>query len=1773
MSRKSFALTCFLFVVGLYLSACGGSGGSGGGSQSPSVSVTASGTTVDANDVVTLTATVTNDKNAAGVTWSVSGGGALSNTTTSSATYTAPAPASTALTVTVTATSVADATKSGTATITVPAKPAITTGALTAGTVGSAYSATIAGSGGIGPYIWSISSGTLPAGLTMNSAGVISGTPTAVAVGTTNLTFVLTDSGKATALTATVTLGLTINAAPAITFTGTMPATAIYESSAPYVGLATATGGAGSLTYSVAGGSLPPGLVLLSTANGEISGTPSSVGTFNFTMKAADAFGDSATQGYTITVNLATPTLAFAAIPTHTYGDAPFAVSATSASSGAVTYSVTSGPATIAGNTVTLTGAGTVVLGASQAATTTYTAATASISFTVNSETPTLTFASIPSHTFGDAPFTVSATSASSGTVTYSVTSGPATIAGNTVTLTGGGTVVLGASQAADGNYGTATASTSFTVNPATPTLAFAAIPNHAYGDAPFAVSATSASSGAFTYSVTSGLATVAGNTVTLTGVGTVVLGASQAATANFNSATASTSFTVGAGTPTLTFAAIPTHTFGDAPFTVSATSASTGTVTYSVTSGPATIAGDTVTITGAGTVVLGASQAATSNYSSATASTSFTVNPATPTLTFAAIPTHIFGDAPFTVSATSASTGAVTYSVTSGPANVAGNTVTLTGAGTVVLGASQSATADYTAATASTSFTVNPALSVASATTLAPATVNIFYSQPLAASGGSGTYTNWTVTAGGSQLAAINLSLSTGGVLSGTPLAGGTANFTVQVTDSQSHTATANLTVTAYSTLTVTSTSLPGANLGASYSQSLVAAGGTGTNFSWTASSSNLAAYGLSLSTAGVVSGTPTQTGTATFTANVTDSGSNTAQATVSITIYGALSLPAPNPSSLPSTGYTNVAYTGTIGASGGSGNYSWQVTGLSDNLNSSPAGGTLTIAGTPGATPATVSFNVTLTDMTTNASVTQNGYSIVIGNPTPVTLPTPSSTVPGSATQNQSYNGAITASGGVPPYTWSINGTAVTASGLALANSLTATSSGGSSLSIAGTPISTTTVNLNNVTVTDKLGSTQTNSYSIAVNGTGSSLSGQIFLNNNCGSSGSQPTFTVTIDTTPTATTTTTDGNGNYSFTGIPDGTYTVTPSIAGASSSLFSPTSYAFVTLNKTSNNNVTGENFNAVVGYTVSGTVSYTAAATPQTGQTYLVLSSNNCGSYGAPGTSITNATLTSGGAFTIQGVPPGSYTLKAWMDPIGQGLPNAIDPAGSSPVTVSSANVTNAAVTMTDPTYATPSSNPTISGITPNPQGVLIQFSPSTNTSGVEDATEYLVQWSTSPTLVGGSNDAQLLCAESGNVCPNHIFQANGDNGVWILTNAVAGGSPFVSGQTYYFQARAFNPLNTANPNPAGWTNYTAGVTIGTPSCTGTCTSVSGAVTIPSSITIQAGASLYLGLIQMDPNTGNPAGIYATVMTTPVTGANNYLISVPSGSNYAVFGILDQKNGGEIGPGVIANVRNDFTANTTISGASMTGQDATLPTVGALVDVQTNYYQTTTSSGSSTGYQINLQVSESNKLPVAVTLSSGPNLPNNSGTVALDLSSCTDCGNPKFNYSANFPGGTPAVNDTYGFTVTYNDGSQDTGSVINGKVTAFGNTGAVVGPSDLATNLSPSANLSTSLTPTFTWTFPANPGSYYYSGYIAPSNCSGPCTNVWQIPGKNSQSKGFTYAQTGSGTNGSLTWGIDPIIGDNSTPTGNLVPNTIYNWQIQGQDDNGNKAQATTWYQP
>lgn len=596
---------------------------------------------------------------------------------------------------------------------------------------------------------------------------------------------------------------LTVNTPPAIT---TQPAsqTVIVGQTVTFTVSATGTA---PLTYQWYQGG-----VAITGATSTSYTTPATAITNNgsiYTAGVTNVAGTATSAVATLTVD-EVPSLSFTPVASQTYGNAGFAVTATSASTGTVTYSVVSGPATISGNMVTLTGAGTVVLSATQAASGNYTATAATTSFTVAPEVPALSFVPVPAQTYGNPALAVSATSASGGTVTYSVASGPATISGNMVTLTGTGTVVLSATQAASGNYTATTtpATTSFTVGAEVPALSFASVPGQTYGNVPFAVSATSASSGTVTYSVASGPATISGNQVTMTGAGTVVLNATQAASGNYAATTtpATTSFTVAPEVPTLSFASIASQTYGNAAFAVTATSASSGTVTYSVASGPATISGNQITVTGAGTVVLNATQAASGNYAATTtpATTSFTVAPEVPTLSFASIGTQNYGSStPFSVSATSASSGAVTYVVVSGPATISGNQVTVTGAGTVVLSASQAASGNYAAAAiVTTSFSVT---AVAPSITSQPISQNLCTGTPLTLSVTANNAISYQWYLAGASIPGATSSSYT--VSSAMP--GDAGNYTVIVTNGSGSVTSNPATVVVGSTITTQPASL----------------------------------------------------------------------------------------------------------------------------------------------------------------------------------------------------------------------------------------------------------------------------------------------------------------------------------------------------------------------------------------------------------------------------------------------------------------------------------------------------------------------------------------------------------------------------------------------------------------------------------------------------------------------------------------------------------------------------------------------------------------------------------------------------------------------------------------------------------------------------------------------------------------------------------------------------------------------------------------------------
>lgn len=169
----------------------------------------------------------------------------------------------------------------------------------------------------------------------------------------------------------------------------------------------------------------------------------------------------------------------------------------------------------------------------------------------------------------------------------------------------------------------------------------------------------------------------------------------------------------------------------------------------------------------------------------------------------------------------------------------------------------------------------------------LPPAVINVPYTATLTAAGGVQPFT-WSLASG---TLPAGLSISIGGVISGTPTAAGSTTVKIQVTDSQTPTAalaTANKTITVNQPIAITTTSLTSGSIGVGYSASLTATGGV-PPYTWSLTSGSLPA-GLSLSTSGFISGTPTAQGTQTFTVQAADSQTpaSTASATLSLTING---------------------------------------------------------------------------------------------------------------------------------------------------------------------------------------------------------------------------------------------------------------------------------------------------------------------------------------------------------------------------------------------------------------------------------------------------------------------------------------------------------------------------------------------------------------------------------------------------------------------------------------------------------------------------------------------------------------------------------------------------------------------------------------------------------------------------------------------------------------------------------------------------------------------
>lgn len=238
----------------------------------------------------------------------------------------------------------------------------------------------------------------------------------------------------------------------------------------------------------------------------------------------------------------------------------------------------------------------------------------------------TISFASVPAKTFGDAPFTVSATASSGLSISnYSLVSGPASISGNTITITGAGTIVVRAVQDGNASFNAAEATQSIVVNKAAATVSLGNLA-HVFDSTAKQAIATTDPLGLNVSLAYNGSTTAPSNAGSYSVVANIT-------SPNYQGSSTG-SLVIGKATQTITLQNPGTKSFSDASFAVMARSSAGLPVALSLqtvpASGVANISRNTITLLGGGgTVTITANQAGDANYLPAnTATTSFAVTP-----------------------------------------------------------------------------------------------------------------------------------------------------------------------------------------------------------------------------------------------------------------------------------------------------------------------------------------------------------------------------------------------------------------------------------------------------------------------------------------------------------------------------------------------------------------------------------------------------------------------------------------------------------------------------------------------------------------------------------------------------------------------------------------------------------------------------------------------------------------------------------------------------------------------------------------------------------------------------------------------------------------------------------------------------------------------------------------------------------------------------------------------------------------------------------------
>jgi large repetitive protein len=788
-------------------------------------------------------------------------------------------------------------------------------GTLTGGNVGQSYTLTFTSTGGDGgPYTYNISNGNLPNGLNF-SGGTISGTPTESGAFSFTVTSEDSHNDEQSQSYSLNISGGVLSVTPASAPAGNLYAT--YPSFTM-----SASGGTAPYTYTYGNtGSLPPGI---SFNAGTFSGTPTQTGTFTYAVNVADSAGNSERVDYTFTINPPVITLSPTSLPdgTQTVNYNQQLSASGGNPSGGYTFSVSSGslpPGVTLSSSGLLSGAPTtassytfsVVATDSSPSPGPYSSSPQPYTLKVDPDLPTITTTSLAAGTVGvsysqqisvtngQTPYQFSATGLPAGLQingTTGLISGTPTASGSSFSVTV--KVTDKANNSATQTYPMSIGQPTITLSPATLNgmttgVAFSQTVT-ASGGTPFyqytvtagalpgglsldshagIISGTPTVEGPYNFTVTATDSTTGNGPYTgtqaysgtITGPAIVISPSGSALSASYGQAYSQT-FTASGGTAPYTFSmsatSIPGLSWNASTATLSGTPTQPGNYPITITAvdhtggtGPATFSQNYTLTVGTASISITPSSLPSGSvgvaYTNTTLSASGGIAPYTYSLSLGSLPTGLALSSSGVISGTPTSAGNFSFTVVATDHNGATGTQAYSN---VSIG--------------SATITLTPSSPI-----LPAATAEAVYSETFSSSGGTAPY-QYSITSGALP---PGLTLSSAGVLNGTPTAAGAYNFTVQSLDHSTGTGAPFFTSRAYSltvnapVVTISPSTLPGAQVAVAYSQQLTASGGNG-SYTFSVSAGSLPT-GLSLSTSGLLSGTPSVAGSYNFTVTAKDS------------------------------------------------------------------------------------------------------------------------------------------------------------------------------------------------------------------------------------------------------------------------------------------------------------------------------------------------------------------------------------------------------------------------------------------------------------------------------------------------------------------------------------------------------------------------------------------------------------------------------------------------------------------------------------------------------------------------------------------------------------------------------------------------------------------------------------------------------------------------------------------------------------------------------------